>query len=74
MLTTTGATKVDLVGHSQGGGPLPRWYLKFLGGAPKVRKLIGLGAANHGTTISGAMALTRALGTVGVPPRPRPRP
>jgi triacylglycerol lipase len=45
----TGAAKVDLVGHSQG-GMMPRYYIKFLGGAAKVDKLIGLAPSNHGTT------------------------
>jgi triacylglycerol esterase/lipase EstA (alpha/beta hydrolase family) len=50
VLTATGTSKVDLVGHSQGGGVMPRWYLKFLGGATKVNSLVGLGASNHGAT------------------------
>ena len=44
-----GAHKVSLVGHSQG-GMLPRYYIKFLGGAGKVDDLIGLAPSNHGTT------------------------
>ncbi|WP_327683165.1 esterase/lipase family protein [Kitasatospora sp. NBC_00458] len=50
--TATGAAKVDIVGHSQG-GMLPNYYLKFLGGAAKVDKVIGLAPSNHGTTLSG---------------------
>jgi triacylglycerol lipase len=45
----TEAGKVDLVGHSQG-GMMPRYYLKFLGGATEVDDLVGLSPSNHGTT------------------------
>ncbi|WP_375341009.1 esterase/lipase family protein [Kitasatospora purpeofusca] len=48
----TGAAQVDLVGHSQG-GMLPNYYLKFLGGAAKVGKLVALAPSNHGTTLDG---------------------
>ncbi|KAA8885392.1 alpha/beta fold hydrolase [Nocardia colli] len=49
VLATTGAQQVDIVGHSQG-GMLPRYYLKNLGGTPKVHTLVGLAPDNHGTT------------------------
>ncbi|MGK5547303.1 alpha/beta fold hydrolase [Streptomyces sp. URMC 127] len=44
----TGAKKVDIVGHSQG-GMMPRYYVKFLGGADKVDDLVGIVPSNHGT-------------------------
>ncbi|MER6332499.1 alpha/beta fold hydrolase [Streptomyces sp. NPDC001034] len=50
--SATGAAKVDLVGHSQG-GMMPRYYLKFLGGADKVNALVGIAPDNHGATLSG---------------------
>jgi triacylglycerol lipase len=49
VLQQTGARKVDIVGHSQG-GMMPRYYLKNLGGAAKVDDLVGLAPSNHGTT------------------------
>ncbi|MBA3798552.1 MAG: lipase family protein [Actinomycetota bacterium] len=49
VLSATGAAKVSIVGHSQG-GMMPRYYLRFLGGAAKVDELIGLSPSNHGTT------------------------
>ncbi|MEU1805216.1 alpha/beta fold hydrolase [Streptomyces sp. NPDC019937] len=56
VLAATGTSKVDLVGHSQG-GMMPRYYLKFLGGAAKVNALVGLAPSNHGTTLSGLTKL-----------------
>ena len=56
--TATGAAEVDLVGHSQG-GMMPRWYLKFLGGAEEVHTLVGLSPSNHGTTVDGIGLLAR---------------
>jgi triacylglycerol lipase len=49
VLAQTGATKVDMVGHSQG-GLMPRDYINNFDGASKVDKLIGLSPSNHGTT------------------------
>ncbi|MEV5734288.1 alpha/beta fold hydrolase [Streptomyces sp. NPDC052292] len=56
VLAATGAEKADLVGHSQG-GMMPRYYLKFLGGAAKVNALVGLAPDNHGTDLSGLTSL-----------------
>jgi triacylglycerol esterase/lipase EstA (alpha/beta hydrolase family) len=63
VLIATGAVKVDLAGHSQG-GMMPRYYLKFLGGAPKVQTLVGLAPSNHGTTLDGLATLETELATV----------
>jgi len=49
VLRQTGASKVDLVGHSQG-GMMPRYYLKNLGGGSKVDDLVAISPSNHGTT------------------------
>ncbi len=52
VLSKTKASKVDLVGHSQG-GMMPNYYIKYLGGSTKVNELIGLAPSNHGTTLDG---------------------
>jgi triacylglycerol esterase/lipase EstA (alpha/beta hydrolase family) len=49
VLAETRARKVAIVGHSQG-GMMPRYWMKFMGGARKVDELIGLAPSNHGTT------------------------
>ncbi|MFG2555167.1 esterase/lipase family protein [Streptomyces sp. NPDC048581] len=52
VLAATSAAEADLVGHSQG-GMMPRYYVKFLGGAAKVNALVGVAPNNHGTTLAG---------------------
>ncbi|KAF9410098.1 hypothetical protein BGZ94_001759 [Podila epigama] len=61
VLAATNSTKVDLLGHSQG-GLMPIYYLKRLGGADKVRKFGALAPATHGTDGSGLAQLTRTIG------------
>ncbi len=56
VLAATGASQVDIVGHSQG-GMMPRYYVKFLRGASKVHTLIGLASSNHGTSLDGLFTL-----------------
>jgi triacylglycerol lipase len=50
VLDSTGAEKVSMVGHSQG-GMMPRYYIKFLGGAEHVDDLVGIAPSNHGTKL-----------------------
>ncbi|MGW1560170.1 esterase/lipase family protein [Streptomyces sp. NPDC002144] len=52
VLAATKAAKADIVGHSQG-GMMPRYYLRFLGGAAKVNTLVGIAPDNHGTDLDG---------------------
>jgi triacylglycerol esterase/lipase EstA (alpha/beta hydrolase family) len=57
VLGATGASQVDVVGHSQG-GMMPRYYLRFDNGAAKVHTLVGLAPSNHGTTLDGLFTLS----------------
>jgi triacylglycerol lipase len=52
VLDATGAAKVSMVGHSQG-GMMPRYYIKFLGGDQVVEDLVGVAPSNHGSSITG---------------------
>jgi len=58
VLAATGASEADLVGHSQG-GMMPRYYLKFLGGAAEVNAFVGIAPSNHGTTLNGLTNLLK---------------
>lgn len=60
----TGASKVDLVGHSQG-GMMPNYYIKYLGGASKVHELVALAPSNHGTTLDGLVTLLKEFSWAG---------
>lgn len=57
----TGSSKVDIVGHSQG-GMMPNYYIKRLGGASKVNMLVGLSPSNHGTDLSGLVTMGEQIG------------
>lgn len=57
VLAETGAPKVILIGHSQGGGILPVYYINNLGGADKVSQLIGIAPSNHGTDVDGLIGV-----------------
>jgi triacylglycerol lipase len=60
VLEATGASEVDLVGHSEG-TVMPRYYLERLGGAAEVRRFIALTPLWRGTEVGGT-ALLRDLG------------
>jgi triacylglycerol esterase/lipase EstA (alpha/beta hydrolase family) len=64
VLAATGASQVDIVGHSQG-GMMPRYYIKDLGGASTVHALIGLAPSNHGTTLEGLATVAADLPNAG---------
>ena len=49
--------KVILIGHSQGGGILPAYYINNMNGADKVSQLIGIAPSNHGTDFNGLIGL-----------------
>ena len=48
---STGAARVDLVGHSQG-GLTGRYYIKSLGGAAEVDSMISLSSLHYGTAVA----------------------
>lgn len=56
VLAATGATKVDLVGHSEG-TVMPRYWTNMLGGASKVDHYVMLTPIWHGTLFFGASLL-----------------
>ncbi len=56
VLAETGAEKVILIGHSQGGGILPAYYINNLGMGDKVSQVIGIAPSNHGTDFNGLTA------------------
>ncbi len=62
VLKSTGATKVDLVGHSQG-ALMPNYWIKFLGGATKVGSYISLAPVWNGTKLASPIApISQAFG------------
>ena len=56
VLATTGADRVDIVGHSQG-GLVPLYYINLLGGESNVGTMIGVAAATNGISAYGMLNL-----------------
>jgi triacylglycerol lipase len=65
VLAATGASKVDLIGHSQG-TLMPDYYVKYLGGAAKVGSYISLAPLWHGTELGTPINLI--AGAFGIKP------
>jgi triacylglycerol esterase/lipase EstA (alpha/beta hydrolase family) len=61
----TGASRVDLIGHSQG-GLVARHYVKYLGGVNEVDAVISLGAPHYGTSIANLAQLFGGGNCVGI--------
>jgi triacylglycerol esterase/lipase EstA (alpha/beta hydrolase family) len=62
---STGASKVDLIGHSQG-GLVGRYYIRNLGGAAEVDSMISLGAPHYGTALANIGAFLGLGNCLGV--------
>lgn len=65
VLDASGAQKVDIVGHSQGGS-MGVNYVKLHGGGNKVGTYVGWGQSANGTTLSGIVTAATALGALGI--------
>ncbi len=65
VLAATGASQVDIVGHSEG-TVMPRWYLERLGGAAKVRHFVALTPLWRGTNLAGAAFLRDSAAPFGL--------
>jgi len=59
VLAATGASKVDIVGHSEG-SLMPNYYVKFLGGSAKVNRYVGITPLWDGTNLAEAGTLSEA--------------
>ncbi|EKT78641.1 lipase [Rhodococcus opacus M213] len=65
VLSSTGASKVDLVGHSQGTLQANN-YVKFFGGADKVSKIVSLAPPWHGTYGNDQISVGRSMRALGI--------
>jgi triacylglycerol esterase/lipase EstA (alpha/beta hydrolase family) len=66
VLAETGAAKVELIGHSQG-GTLAEDYAKNLNGAARIDALVGLAPTTHGTTLGGITQLAQTAPPLNIP-------
>jgi triacylglycerol esterase/lipase EstA (alpha/beta hydrolase family) len=67
VLAATGASRIDLVGHSEG-TLMPSYYVRRLGGAGKIDKYVSLTPLWQGTSVAGLDSLYRLSKHFGVAP------
>jgi triacylglycerol esterase/lipase EstA (alpha/beta hydrolase family) len=67
VLVATGASKIDIVGHSEG-SLMPDYYVKYGGGAAKVDKYVGLTTLWDGTNLGGMATLAQLGAPLGLTP------
>ncbi|EHR48628.1 putative acetyltransferase/hydrolase with alpha/beta hydrolase fold [Saccharomonospora marina XMU15] len=67
VLASTGAAKVDLLGHSQG-TIMPSYYVRFLDGESKVDKYVSLTPIWEGTTLAGLPLIYQTAQALGLNP------
>ncbi|KAG0211605.1 hypothetical protein BGX28_007656 [Mortierella sp. GBA30] len=61
VLAATGATQVDMLGHSEG-SIMPQYYMKRLNGAAKINKFAAFGSIQYGTNLLGITLLGKLSG------------
>jgi triacylglycerol esterase/lipase EstA (alpha/beta hydrolase family) len=67
VLTGTGASKVDIVGHSEG-SLMPDWYVRFLDGAARVDRYVGITPLWRGSNVLGLATLEQGGRPLGLSP------
>ncbi|MEV5838225.1 alpha/beta fold hydrolase [Nocardia sp. NPDC052112] len=67
VLAATGASKVDVVGHSQG-TLMPNYYAKRLGGADKIDKYVSIAPAWRGSNAGGGADVAAFADRLGAGP------
>jgi triacylglycerol lipase len=67
VLAATGASKVDIVGHSEG-SLMPNYYVRFMGGAAKVDRYVGLTTLWDGTQLGGLSYVASVGDPLGLTP------
>ncbi|RLK12392.1 triacylglycerol esterase/lipase EstA (alpha/beta hydrolase family) [Micromonospora sp. M71_S20] len=63
--SATGASRVDVVAHSEG-GLVSRWYVKFLGGADAVGRYVSLGSPQQGTYVANILRVVGLGSCAGI--------